>query len=178
MSTYYVAGVPYSSELYHHGIKGQKWGRRNYQNPDGSLTPAGRERYGVGKVREQLGFGSKGHLNAAQRAMMKSYKKDMKKFEKSETKINRKEAKGKDASKYIDRATGYLNSARATKTMAKTYSSLAKTEQKVINRGYRRVRHAAFRNSYASGGFAPFRDARLEANTYLTTELNKRRFNR
>lgn len=35
----------YTPELTHHGIKGQKWGRRRYQNSDGSLTPAGRERY-------------------------------------------------------------------------------------------------------------------------------------
>lgn len=34
-------------ELYHHGIKGQKWGIRRYQNPDGSLTAAGKERYGT-----------------------------------------------------------------------------------------------------------------------------------
>lgn len=33
-------------ELVHYGVKGQKWGRRRYQNKDGSLTPAGRERYG------------------------------------------------------------------------------------------------------------------------------------
>lgn len=31
--------------LYHSGIKGQKWGVRLYQNPDGSLTPLGRIRY-------------------------------------------------------------------------------------------------------------------------------------
>ena len=31
-------------ELYHHGVKGQRWGFRRYQNKDGSLTPAGRRR--------------------------------------------------------------------------------------------------------------------------------------
>lgn len=29
----------------HHGIKGQKWGVRRYQNPDGSLTEEGRKHY-------------------------------------------------------------------------------------------------------------------------------------
>jgi hypothetical protein len=38
-----------NGELYHHGTKGMKWGRRRYQNPDGSLTPAGRMRYGSGE---------------------------------------------------------------------------------------------------------------------------------
>ena len=32
------------NELYHYGIKGQKWGVRRYQNPDGTLTPAGKKR--------------------------------------------------------------------------------------------------------------------------------------
>lgn len=44
-----------SNELTHHGIKDQKWGLRRFQNPDGSLTPAGRERYGVGKKRGVAG---------------------------------------------------------------------------------------------------------------------------
>ena len=34
-----------NGELYHHGVKGMKWGRRRWQNKDGSLTPAGEKRY-------------------------------------------------------------------------------------------------------------------------------------
>lgn len=39
-------GSPY---LMHHGVKGQKWGKRQWQNADGSLTPAGRAHYGYGE---------------------------------------------------------------------------------------------------------------------------------
>lgn len=34
-----------STELYHHGIFGMKWGIRRYQNADGTLTDAGKKRY-------------------------------------------------------------------------------------------------------------------------------------
>lgn len=33
--------------LVHHGIKGQRWGVRRFQNTDGSLTSAGKRRYGT-----------------------------------------------------------------------------------------------------------------------------------
>jgi len=38
----------WDTELYHHGIKGQKWGVRRFQNEDGSLTAEGAARYGEG----------------------------------------------------------------------------------------------------------------------------------
>ena len=33
------------NELYHYGVKGQKWGVRRYQYADGTLTPAGKKHY-------------------------------------------------------------------------------------------------------------------------------------
>lgn len=39
---YYV--ISKDSELYHHGIKGQRWGVRRFQNPDGTYTNAGKQR--------------------------------------------------------------------------------------------------------------------------------------
>lgn len=54
-----------SGKLYHHGIKGQRWGVRRFQNEDGSLTSAGRSRY----------LNSDGSLN-------RKGKKEVKKWEK------------------------------------------------------------------------------------------------
>lgn len=39
------------NELYHHGIKGMKWGVRKYQNVDGTYTRAGIDRYGYRNAR-------------------------------------------------------------------------------------------------------------------------------
>lgn len=49
------------SNLYlaHHGVKGQKHGVRQWQNKDGSLTPAGRLHYGVGAARAAVGSAAK-----------------------------------------------------------------------------------------------------------------------
>lgn len=57
----------YSNELYHHGIKGQKWGVRRYQNSDGTYTSAGRRRYEIGEAKAAL-KGAKSELRRVQAA--------------------------------------------------------------------------------------------------------------
>lgn len=46
--------TPKSTDLTHHGVLGQKWGVRRYQNYDGSYTSKGRERYEKSKERKDF----------------------------------------------------------------------------------------------------------------------------
>lgn len=58
--------VIFTDELYHHGIKGQRWGVRRYQNEDGSLTAAGKARYDIKEAKREYKRAKKG-LRRAQR---------------------------------------------------------------------------------------------------------------
>lgn len=51
----------YSNELYHHGILGQRWGVRRYQNKDGTLTAAGKKR--ISKEYEKAAIKTTKRLN-------------------------------------------------------------------------------------------------------------------
>lgn len=48
IEAYYAQEHDENGSLTHHGIKGQQWGIRRYQNTDGSLTPEGRRHWGIG----------------------------------------------------------------------------------------------------------------------------------
>ena len=60
-----------SDDLTHWGIKGQKWGIRRYQNPDGTLTEAGKKRYYYqnpdGSLTEE---GKKNYMKAARKGKL------------------------------------------------------------------------------------------------------------
>lgn len=76
-----------SNYLMHHGILGMKWGVRNYQNPDGSLTPAGRERYGVGPGKDVGDISTEKGKKRRVKDLKKAIKLNEKKRAKEYTKI-------------------------------------------------------------------------------------------
>ena len=59
------------NELYHHGVKGQKWGVRRYQNSDGSLTDNGKKR--VAKLNAKI--------NKADKKAIESFNSSKKHFQ-------------------------------------------------------------------------------------------------
>lgn len=62
----------YVDELNHYGVKDQKWGRRRWQNPDGSYTQAGRVHYGIGLFKKKSKMSKDAKLRAKERVRAKN----------------------------------------------------------------------------------------------------------
>ena len=76
----------YNTCLYHHGVKGMRWGIRRYQNEDGSLTDRGKQHYGI--------------ADGGNKRLYKAYKKELKRYGKWRDKAN-VELQRKKALKHI-----------------------------------------------------------------------------
>ena len=105
MSTY---GYVINNELYHHGVKGMKWGIRRYQNKDGSLTAEGEKRY----------YKEDGSLSRiGKKIEVSNWKSSLKsgiKQNKEDRKENRQKYKSGNISKstYINKRSKLINSTK------------------------------------------------------------------
>lgn len=100
MSNY---GYLMHSELYHHGVKGMKWGVHRYTNADGSLNEAGKKRYRINS--DLLSSASKRGARRRYRDVEIDAWRVAREKAKSKGILNKKERK-----QYInDTAEGYIN---------------------------------------------------------------------
>lgn len=139
-------------ELYHHGVKGQKWGVRRYQNADGSLTAKGRAKY-------KLDSGDRKHE-------AKGYKKALNAYDKYSSKLK---------SNYIRNAETARRYTLANKTdKAKKSSELAKEyeKRKAINdKQTQRLIDEASKKKYSVISKDAYRDTRTAGEKYVIPML-------
>jgi len=103
------------SYLYHHGIKGQKWGIRRFQNDDGTLTAEGKKRYGVESVSEMS------------KETLKQYQADRKAAAKEAI----KDLKSKKLKAYSDIGSDYVTDKYGNMTLADILNDRARTGARV-----------------------------------------------
>lgn len=113
--------------LVHHGIKGQKWGIRRFQNADGSLTVAGRRRYGNGSS------GLSGEAPSQRKGLSENQKETLKKIGKAALIAGSVAAVAYAASKNKDLCNVALNSIgnMAVDTLDK-YTDVAKNGHRYV----------------------------------------------
>ncbi len=96
------------SDLMHHGIKGQKWGQRRFQNDDGTWTAAGKERYGGGEGQKKLTRAEKKSIRKEYRQAQRARNKELANINEKFDKKGSENAFGLDSGGVGDRLKGHL----------------------------------------------------------------------
>lgn len=128
------------SELFHHGVKGMHWGVRRYQNPDGTLTAEGRQRY----IRGDINSGFAQFTKEGKREFRKVAKKNREKAQKAVKEELYKEENGTTTGSKIQQASDDLNK------YADEYANLVKekTASLVNNNEFKKNVYKQFTKTY------------------------------
>lgn len=127
-----------SDEIYHHGIKNQKWGQRLYQNLDGSLTPLGRLRYGnksnYNRVQAAKASIKKKKIQARTEAEVAKYrKKAQETYDKELEKRSAKETLGDASNKITDLTMKGASNKEIEQEVRKSMSMIKEQDSKKVD---------------------------------------------
>lgn len=150
-------------ELYHHGIKGQRWGIRRYQKKDGSLTPAGKKRYydtpELNKQKSDMQSAKSAH-----RSSKFAYIKANNIYENVPTEANRQAMKDAEKQYVLDRAAY-----RRSKLKYDTNKEVARIQDKGIEFKKKSKHRLKLEEQYKKAGMTD-EQAQAAANNRIRTE--------
>lgn len=127
------------NELYHFGIKGQRWGVRRYQNPDGSLTALGKKKYGTKSNFEKVQAAKKAASGSKIKAQLdreKANARTQAEIEKYRKKAAKKLGKGEDSEDKNDDSGGEKNEKKKTGKQMSNEELRTATERINLERNY------------------------------------------
>ena len=153
----------YNNELYHHGIKGQRWGIRRFQKKDGSLTPAGKKRYydtpELNKQKSDMQSAKSVH-----RSSKFAYIKANNRYENAPTPTNRQAMKEAEKQYVLNRAAY-----RRTKLKYDTNKEVARIQDKGIEFKNKSKHRLKLEEQYKKSGMTD-EQAQAAANNRIQTE--------
>ena len=128
----------YETELYHHGVKGQRWGVRRYQNYDGTLTAKGKKRdlktagqYKRALNRIDQGLAEEGHyLRKSQEKVKRLDKKSDKAYQKYLDSVTTPDGAWKDE-RYYNELAGQIPLNKYSKKLDKINRKLGAAQDEV-----------------------------------------------
>lgn len=153
----------YQYELYHHGVKGQRWGIRRYQKKDGSLTPAGKKRYydtpELNKQKSEMRS-----AKSANRSSKFAYIKANNIYENVPTQANKQAMKDAEKRYVLDRAAY-----RRSKLKYETNKEVARIQEKGIEFENKSKHRLQLEEQYKKAGMTD-EQAQAAANNRIRTE--------
>lgn len=170
---YYAGMYGNSALLQHHGILGMKWGVRRYQNKDGTLTSAGKKRYGYAEKVEERNQKAVAKVKKDAAEYVSGFEKETARLDaKAKARPTRGNlAKAERAHREEVRAKGLANSVIAAKQQKaeQNVKAAQKTEQRIISKSQTSKHYQSLVEKYKSEGMTK-EDAEKAAAKRIDTE--------